>query len=231
MYGHNLCPFATRARYAFALKEVPFQHVEMDLNEKAKWHLDFNNGFVPVLETPDGTLIKESAVIAQVAIETNHGKGVDIVPKCPIEAAKMRLAMQEYDKFLQPFYGVYMCRGEDPEKNKLLIPTLEAFNNLLEKAGPGKYLLGTEHPTQMDVWYAPFLETLCDWGQSAYANVHDDCEFEKHGALIKSYIELFRAHPLIAPLHMSPAACKAHTERSRGWEKGVKCQLTTSYLS
>lgn len=64
MYGHNLCPFATRARYAFALKEVPFQHVEMDLNEKAQWHKDFNNGFVPVLETPEGTLIKESGVIA-----------------------------------------------------------------------------------------------------------------------------------------------------------------------
>jgi hypothetical protein len=35
MYTHNLCPFATRARYAFALKEIPFQSVEMDLNEKA----------------------------------------------------------------------------------------------------------------------------------------------------------------------------------------------------
>jgi hypothetical protein len=36
----------------------------MDLNAKAQWHLDFNGGMVPILETTDGTLIKESAIIA-----------------------------------------------------------------------------------------------------------------------------------------------------------------------
>jgi glutathione S-transferase len=36
----------------------------MDLNQKAQWHLDFNGGMVPVLETPQGDLIKESAIIA-----------------------------------------------------------------------------------------------------------------------------------------------------------------------
>ena len=94
MYTHNLCPFATRARYAFALKEIPFQSVEMDLNEKAQWHLDFNNGFVPILETPQGDLIKESGVIAQLACEMHRDKGVDLIPKDAIQAAKMRLQIQ-----------------------------------------------------------------------------------------------------------------------------------------
>jgi len=35
MYGHNLCPFVARARFAFACKEVPFQEVFVDLNEKS----------------------------------------------------------------------------------------------------------------------------------------------------------------------------------------------------
>lgn len=50
----------------------------------------------------------------------NRDKGVELVPKCPIQAAKMRLVMQEFEKHLQPFFGVYMARGEDPEKNKAL---------------------------------------------------------------------------------------------------------------
>jgi len=41
----------------------------MDLNKKAQWHLDFNGGLVPILENPNGDLIKESGIIAQFAIE------------------------------------------------------------------------------------------------------------------------------------------------------------------
>ena len=45
----------------------------MDLTTKAQWHLDINNGLVPLLESPDGTIIYESAVIADFA--NNYGKG------------------------------------------------------------------------------------------------------------------------------------------------------------
>jgi len=41
----------------------------MNLGDKAQWHLDFNNGLVPVLESPDGTMINESAVISAFASE------------------------------------------------------------------------------------------------------------------------------------------------------------------
>lgn len=68
--------------------------MQMDCNEKAQWHLDFNNGFVPVLETPQGDLIKESAIVAQIAIETAGDKGVALIPKDPIQAAKMRVEME-----------------------------------------------------------------------------------------------------------------------------------------
>ena len=34
-YGHNLCPFVTRSRWTYACKDVQFQEVFVDLNEKA----------------------------------------------------------------------------------------------------------------------------------------------------------------------------------------------------
>ena len=48
-------------------KDVPFQKCTMDLTNKAQWHLDINGGFIPLLETPDGTILYESAVVADFA--------------------------------------------------------------------------------------------------------------------------------------------------------------------
>ena len=63
-YTHNLCPFSARARYTFAAKGIPFQSCEIDLNNKAQWHIDVNNGVAPVMELPSGALIIESAIIS-----------------------------------------------------------------------------------------------------------------------------------------------------------------------
>jgi len=77
-----------------------------------------------------------------------------------------------------------MSRGEDSEKNKLLTHTLVSFNEILLKAGDGKFLMGTAHPTLMDSMYAPFLEIFNDWQYSVMSNVLDDAEFTKHGKRI-----------------------------------------------
>ena len=39
----------------------------IDLGDKNQWLLDFNGGFVPVLENTDGTMIPESGIIASTA--------------------------------------------------------------------------------------------------------------------------------------------------------------------
>ena len=70
LYGHNLCPFVARARYALAAKGIQFQEVHMDLQKHAQWHLDFNGGLVPILETPTGRMIPESKIIMAFAEES-----------------------------------------------------------------------------------------------------------------------------------------------------------------
>ena len=52
-----------------------------DLQDKAKWHLDLNGGLLPVLETPDGNLAYESAVLADFAINlAPQGQGLALYP-------------------------------------------------------------------------------------------------------------------------------------------------------
>ena len=40
------------------------QKVNVELRNKAKWHLDINGGLIPLLESPDGTIVHESGYIA-----------------------------------------------------------------------------------------------------------------------------------------------------------------------
>lgn len=181
------------------------------------------------METPQGDLIKESGVIAQFATEYSQ-EGYELIPKNPVDAAKMRLKIEECGNLLKPFYAVYMSRGQDPEVNKGLIPTIEAFDSMIAKAN-GKFLFGTEQPTMLDVFFAPFLETFYDWrAPSVMSNVLADCEFDTRGSHIGPYIEMFRALPEIRQNYMITEAGRAHWERTRGWQAGVKCQLWTGYL-
>ena len=73
-----------------AAKNILFQNVETDLNTKAQWHVDFNGGLVPVLETPKGELFGESSFIMSFAHEAGRNDGLQLVPEDPILALKMR---------------------------------------------------------------------------------------------------------------------------------------------
>ena len=114
LFGHTLCPFVGIARYTLALKNLEFQDVQTNLDKKAGWHVALNGGMVPVLETPAGDLIRESGVISQLAVELGGEKGVELVPKDPITAAKMRLEIEAFkSKFSQFFTVIYPSVGTD----------------------------------------------------------------------------------------------------------------------
>jgi glutathione S-transferase len=48
----------------------------MDLNNKAKWHMDLNGGTIPILEMPSGEIIVESKVIMDFAHEYGKDAGL-----------------------------------------------------------------------------------------------------------------------------------------------------------
>ena len=160
----------------------------------------------------------------------NAGKGGDVVPQDPIKAALMRLQIEECNTWMMPIYQVYGSRGEDPEKVQNLIPTLQKFNALIKKAD-GKFLFGTDEPTMLDCWFTPFLETFTDWKEpSVMANVLAESNYAENGSEIDAYVNKMRNHPKIKPVYMNTAAALKHWERTRDWEKGIKCQLTVCYL-
>jgi len=51
------------------------------MKDKGKWHLEFNNGLVPVLEDQSGKMVNESAIIAQLASDAAApGQGLPLFP-------------------------------------------------------------------------------------------------------------------------------------------------------
>ena len=70
-------------------------------------------------------MIKESAIVAYFAIETHPDTGYQLIPKDPLEAAEMRVKIEDLGNNLQLQFGVYMSRGEDPKKNKALTQLLK----------------------------------------------------------------------------------------------------------
>ena len=128
MYGHNLCPFVERARWTFSCKEVPFQEVWLDMNDKASWHMAFNAGFVPILEIPTGEIFPESGIVTDFANQcASKDQGIKLIPDDATEAARMRTKMNEFDKTcLGALFGCFLSRYEDMAKIDLY----------LEKAAP-----------------------------------------------------------------------------------------------
>lgn len=202
------------------------------MNKKAQWHLDFNGGFVPVLETPAGDLIKESGIVQHVALDEGKDNGLQLFPSDPIEAAKLRVELEDLMKMLKTFWPVFMGRGEDTEANETFIkeglPLWEAYAS---RHAEDKWLFGTDEPTMLDINLAPFWDMLFTWESApAVADTIAQINFRENAPRWVAYMEKFRAHPVFAPHVFNTKAVAAHAERSRGWEKGVKCQLSAEVL-
>lgn len=48
-----------------------------------------------------------------MAVELGGSNGVELVPKDPIEAAKMRIQIEKFNSYSNGFFSILMTRGED----------------------------------------------------------------------------------------------------------------------
>lgn len=87
LYGHHLCLYEEKVRLALVAKHIQFQRVDMDLVKEAQWHLDFNEGRIPFIETTDGVLLNESKVLLELANTLGGDNGLAIFDKDPFKAA------------------------------------------------------------------------------------------------------------------------------------------------
>ena len=235
MYGHNLCPFVARARWTFSCKQVAFQECYMDLNDKAQWFKDFNTGLLPILEFPTGEMAPESDIAIEYALQTaGPEQGINLIPSDPLQAALMRVKIAEFNKRLPLAYAMNMSRFQDVEKiDAFVAENVPWYENLIETAGDGNWLMGTEDLTLLDIYCGAVWDYFYVhlYRASAFSDGAQRANLTQNSPRWIAYMERIREHPKIAPVCMSLAAAEKHAERTRSWPQGQKCQLSLEVLS
>ena len=147
LYDAPRCPYCARVRILLAEKEIPYETVVVDLENRPAWLYEKNPvGKVPVLEE-GGFVLPESRVIMEY-LEERHPEP-PLLPSGSAERALVRLWFERFDDLSRPYYRV-VFEGETPE-------ALDAELAKLDSALAANPYLGGSQFSQADIAYVPWI--------------------------------------------------------------------------
>jgi glutathione S-transferase len=155
LVSFNLCPYVQRSLIVLNEKNVPYDIQYIDLRNKPDWFLAMSpTGKVPVVQTPEGVNLFESAVINEYLDEVHKPH---LLPAEPLAKAQDRMWRDFMADLYTPTFMLYFTRDADEAEKQLMIlrsklPRVEA-----ELAGP--YFFGDRF-SMVDVAAAPALMRL-----------------------------------------------------------------------
>ena len=205
----------------------------MDLQNKAKWHLDVNGGYIPVLETPDGQMIHESAVIQDMAVDWGEG-----MPLWPHEkektiqnvmlTAKHKLQMQKFTSFLSKFWPANASRYQDQDAisalKSCITNEIEPF--FIENMQGAPFLSGTSEPMMIDIHCFPFVERMVMIENSPWHHGYLQTDVAKNAPTVYDYVHRFRKHEVMSAHVIDPECYGKHLLRQNAMPVGQKAMLS-----
>jgi glutathione S-transferase len=112
LYSAKGCPFAHRTRLVLAHKQIPYELVEIDLQNKPVWYSDVSiYGKVPAIQH-DGYRIVESSIINEYLDEVFTAR--PLLPRRPSERALARILIDYANTRFVPAFGA-LLRERDIE--------------------------------------------------------------------------------------------------------------------
>lgn len=109
LISHKLCPYVQRAVISLTEKGVPFERIDIDLDNKPEWFLKISPlGKVPVLQVGD-KVVFESAVILEYLEETERKP---LHPQDPLTRAEHRAWMEFGSAVLGDIWGLETVTDE-----------------------------------------------------------------------------------------------------------------------
>jgi glutathione S-transferase len=161
IYSAILCPFAHRSRLTVLEKGVPFEAIEIDLQNKPANFQDISPyGKVPVLVHGDNR-VWESAIVNEYLEEAFPHP--PLLPKDPIDRARARIWINFADTRLFAASGKLLY-GSDPQPTAIL-NELKEHLLFIEREGLAKisdrqpYWLGSEL-SLVDLTFYPWFEQI-----------------------------------------------------------------------
>jgi len=153
LYSMRFCPYAERAMIALQLKKIPFEVININLQDKPEWYLVTNPlGKVPAVEH-NGKIVYESLVVADY-VDDVFKSGQKILPEDPYERAKQRMLVERLSTLHSALYQWYSKR-EDEKAIAKVDDALKLYEKLLEK----QFFAG-DKPGYVDYMNWPWVERL-----------------------------------------------------------------------
>ncbi len=151
LYDAARCPYCARVRIVLAEKAVPYETVNVDLDQRPAWIYDLNvTGRVPVLDD-DGLVLPESRVLIEYLDE--RFPEPPLLPADQAGRARIRLLLERFDENLgNAYYDLRRERASRSARDALDA----ALGRLDDLVALQPYLSGEEYGLA-DCAYVPWL--------------------------------------------------------------------------
>ena len=152
LVSHVLCPYVQRAVIALHEKGVPFERVDIDLENKPDWFLQISpTGRTPLLRVGDAVLFESAAIVEYLEDTTPH----QLHPSDPIQRARARAWMEQGAGMLADIWSFEIATEEITYEaaRAALRRRIGAVEAALED---GPWFFGERFST-VDVVFAPAL--------------------------------------------------------------------------
>lgn len=151
LYDAARCPYCARVRIVLAEKGVPYETIEVDLDDRPAWIYDLNvTGRVPVLDD-DGLVLPESRVLIEYLDE--RFEDPPLLPADQAGRARVRLLLVRFDENLGDAYYDFRRERSSSAARDVLEARLERLADLVAEQ---PYLSGEEYGLA-DCAYLPWL--------------------------------------------------------------------------
>ena len=147
LYSFRRCPYAMRARLALAVSGIQVEIREITLRDKPRAMLDLSpKGTVPVLITPDGTLVEESLDLMYWALRQSDPESWLVTASQQVTLT--RQLIQQNDSEFKQYLDRYKYADRYPEHSEIY------YRQQAEKT---LVILEQNFSTLMAAWYQNIL--------------------------------------------------------------------------
>jgi glutathione S-transferase len=150
LISFDLCPYVQRAAIVLAEKNVPFERVDIDLENKPDWFLKISpRGKVPLLKV-GGEVLFESAAIVEYLDETEQPR---LHPGDPLARARHRAWMEFGSAILADIWTVETT-ADRAVFDSAITALKDKFARVQAELGEGRYFAGDVF-SLVDAVFAP----------------------------------------------------------------------------
>jgi glutathione S-transferase len=188
----EVCPFAQRSRLALLEKELPFELVEINLDNKPDWFTNVSPySKVPVLLHGDTTIFESTVIneyLDEIAPEPN------LLPTSPQQRAEARIWIDFDNSRIVPIFYKVLLAQDDQTQTELKLRMTDALRRLEQAGFPGRemgpFWFGSK-VSLVDIAMYPHFERF---------NVlkhYRDIEIPDNYVMIHTWLEAMKALPSV----------------------------------